>query len=182
MLLFAIIMEYPTRKFHGATYHEYREKKEENSGKGGEGKGARSRVEGRGRDTLGQCTTAGKSVRCLFVVADRKRQPLFDPGLDDIEETRVFQVGTRCIVGKVAALLGPDRMNCTTFAEAVVGKQDAGSVIPGFKSVGIFQKPSPDLIVTDVKVSGQPGDICVPNGQGRSWKSIAAIAGARAAV
>jgi len=157
-------------------------KKKRTPRKKGGGKGARSRVKGRGRDILGQCTTAGKSFRCLFVVADRKCQPLFDPGLDDIEETRVFQVGTRCIVGKVAALPGPDRMNCTTFAEAVVGKQDAGSVFPGFKGVGIFQKPSPDFIVTDVKVSGQPGDICVPNGQGRSWKSIAAIAGARAAV
>src|SRR5665647_828035 len=116
-----------------------------------------------------------RARKWLFAAVDRKRETLLDPGLDDVHETRVLQVRTRFIVGKLAALLGSGLMNCTALAHTVIGKQDTGAVLPGFEGVFIFQEPFSDLAVTDLKVPGYPVDIFIPDEQGCSWKPVAAV-------
>jgi hypothetical protein len=88
---------------------------------------------------------------------------LLDPGLDDVHETRIFQVWARFIVGKVTALLGSGLMNSATLAQTVMGKKDTGTVVPGFEGVFIFQKSFSNLSVTNAKMPSHPVDIFIPD-------------------
>lgn len=112
----------------------------------------------------------------LFIIANRGiHKALLNPRLNDIHETRIFQVRTGVIVGKVAALLGPGLMNGTTLAHTIIGKQDTGAILPGFEGVFIFQEPFPHLTITDTKVPGQAIDIFSLDEQGCSWKTVTTI-------
>jgi hypothetical protein len=91
------------------------------------------------------------------------QETLLDPRLDDLQESRILQIGTRFGIRKVLALLGPGFMDCTAFAHAIVGKQDTGTVLSGFKGVFIFKKTLSRLTVSDTEIAGNAVDIFRPN-------------------
>jgi hypothetical protein len=120
--------------------------------------------------------------RGLFAVADDQRKTLLDPGLDDVENSGILEVGAGVAMGEVAALLGPGLMDGASFTQAVIGEQNTGPIFSGFEGVFTLQKPMPDLPVADGEVPRHPIDIVSLDQQGRPGKPVAAVAGAVVAV
>jgi hypothetical protein len=108
--------------------------------------------------------TSGCCGKLPVVVVDQ-RKALFDTGLKESQKTRIFQIRAGLIVGEVAALQRPGRMDGASFAQTVIGEQDAAAVLSGFKGVLIFQKLHSDFAIADAEVEGHAIDIIVPEQQ-----------------
>ena len=112
----------------------------------------------------------------------RRTEDLLHPWLDNIQQTRIFQIGTGLVIREIPALLRPGFMNGATPTHPIVGQQDAGTVVPGFEGVFILQKPLTDLAVTDAEMSGHPVNVLCPHKQCGTGETITAVAGAVVAV
>ena len=124
----------------------------------------------------------GKKVEQLTAVVVHAGEALFNPGLNDLKQAGIFQVGAGFVVGEIPALPGPGFMDGATLAHAIIRQEEAGAIRPGFEGVFILQETSADLAIADAEMPGQAVDVCSVEEKRGTGKPVTAISGAVVAV
>lgn len=73
-------------------------------------------------------------------------------------------------------------MDGASLAQAVIGQEHTGSILPGFERVFIFKEATPDLAVADPEIPGHTVDILRVKQQGGAGEPVATVGRAKITV